>query len=681
MTCWHYSLVSFKFYCCIVVLSLLYMPCTAQSDLQYLRQYWYSPNTSFDPQTADTHAIKTQLRIADSLVSLQPPQDSGRVLALQALSTSVHLNYTLGIAHAFNTVGSYYYNKGMYDTAIFFFRKSLIYTRRLNYSSGLYRIYNNLAEAYFYKGNYEASIDNYEQVIAVLKADTTGFPPKMLTTAYCNVGLIWTRVKVGDQALEAFQKAGLLAEQTDDSMMKAPIEARIAAALILKKAYKEGEARYLSAMEYAKVYKQLHYQIEVANSLAHLYVAQNRIADAKTYTLEALRLLSLTPEKEEKRKNNHDLLHAEHNLGLIYLLDNRVDKAGPLLLQAFSGAKASGSKDLVPHMEPDVAAYFAAIGDYKKAYDHMRHYALLRDTLLEEQKSKVIANWMQARVNEKDKELMAQQLRITQQQNQLQSKNFWIGAVALGSLLLLSALVAFARSYRHKQRLQQVALLRLQQEQEINQLKAQVRGEEQERNRIAMELHDGIASQLWAIKLNVDSLQQQNSLPDNYQISLQSIYHQLEDTTQEVRKTAHNLMPDLLLEEGLGTALASLCERIKKQTDLEVDFLEYGQIPRMDEEIELSLYRMIQELIQNVLKHATGATQLLVQLSCTDALLNITVEDNGAGFTEADPMSAKGMGLRHMEKRVKALNGHIDVQSIPDKGTTVYLEFDIQNLL
>src|SRR5690606_11749826 len=112
-------------------------------------------------------------------------------------------------------------------------------------------------------------------------------------------------------------------------------------------------------------------------------------------------------------------------------------------------------------------------------------------------------------------------------------------------------------------------------------------GEEQERNRLALELHDGIASQLWAIKLNVDSLQQQDSFHGSQRQSLRTIYQQLDDTTREVRKTAHNLMPDLLLDEGLATALASLCDKIKKQTELEVDFLEFGTIPRMDEEIEL----------------------------------------------------------------------------------------------
>lgn len=676
MACRYYSLVYYGIYCCIMGLSLSSIPCKAQSDLEEFRQYWYYPDADPDPVAGDTNAIKLNLSVADSLVPYLP--DSAKGLAFQALRKSIQLKFTLGTAHALNTLGAYYYQKGLHDSAIYFFQKALVYTRQLNYNPGLFRIYTNLAASYFYQGNYEPSIEAYEEVIKVIEKDTSKHTIKRLISTYCNTGMIWTRLKAGDQALAVFEKADKLAEKSGDSMMKAPIAARIAAALVLKKAFKQGEAKYLSAIEIARKYKQPHFQIEIANSLAHLYVAQNRLAEARAYTLEVLRLLSQFPDPNYAK---NDRLHAEHNLGLIYLLEHQLNKAGPLLLNAFYEAKASGFADLVPHMEPDVAAYFAARGDYEKAYEHMRHYAIHRDTLLEVQKDKVLANWMQARINEKDKELMAQQLHISQQKSQLQAKNFWIGGVALGAILLISAFIAFIRNYRNKQRLQHATLERLQQEQEINQLKAQVRGEEQERNRIAMELHDGIASQLWAIKLNVDSLQQQNSLPESHQTSLQSIYHQLEDTTQEVRKTAHNLMPDLLLEEGLGTALASLCERIKKQTDLEVDFLEYGNVPRMDEEIELSLYRMIQELIQNALKHARGATQLLVQLSCTDTLLNITVEDNGAGFSENDPAVGKGIGLRHIEKRVKAMNGHIDLQSIADKGTTVYLEFDIQNLL
>jgi tetratricopeptide (TPR) repeat protein len=546
MDCRHYKLVYYGIYCCIMSLFLSSMTCRAQSGLEELRQYWYYPDASFTMLLSDTNVIKEKLRIADSTVYQLP--DKSRILALQALDKSIQLGFLFGAAHSLNTLGSCYIQKGMYDSAIFFFRKALVYTQQLNYGPGLFRVYSNLAESYFYNGNYEASIENYDQVIAVLKKDSALFPIKKLITAYCNTGLIWLSLNAADQALIVFKKANDLAEKSGDSMMTAPIAARIGGALLFKKKYKQAESYYLRAIKIAKVYKQQHFEVETANSLAHLYIAQGRLEEAKTYTLEALHLLDELAKKNGPGKGNYDRLHAEHNLGVIYLQKHQLDKAAPLLLKAFSVAKASGLKDLIPHMEPDVAAFFAAKGEYKKAYDHIRHYALLRDTLLEQQKDKALSNWMQARINEKDKAMLSQKLEITQQQKKLQAKNFWIGGTAFGSLLLLTASLAFLRSYKNRQRLQQAAFGRLQQEQEINQLKAQVRGEEQERNRIAMELHDGIASQLWAIKLNVDSLQQQHQLNGVFQHNLHTIYQQLDDTAQEVRKTAHNLMPDLLLE-------------------------------------------------------------------------------------------------------------------------------------
>lgn len=676
MTGRHYKVI-YGLWCCLLALVVPLPPGLAQSTREPRPS---GPSDSpFVIRFSDTSDIKNDLRIADSLVSRDP--EAASALARTALKKSRHGRYKLGLAHALHTLGASYYFRGLHDSAIYYYEKSLRYVLQLNYRPALYRLYTNLGESYFYHGAYESAIVHFENALDILETDRLPDSTRKALITYGNLGLVWARLRAGEQALAVFEKARALAERTGNRSMQAPITARIASAMLIKKDYKKAEAYFLQALDIAEAQDQLHYQIEIANSLAHHYIAMNRLESAQLYSNKVLELLHEQGPSGHKYDRLNDRLHAEHNLGLIYLQKNQVQKAGPLLLKAFEEAQASGSRDLVLHMEPDLAAYFAATGNYKSAYAHMQHYARSRDTILEAQKDKVLSNWMKARMSEKDKALVAQQLRISQQQRRLQAKNFWIGGALIGAVLLAGGFIVFVRNHRNRQRLQQATIHRLEQEQEINQLKAQVRGEEQERNRLALELHDGIASQLWAIKLNVDSLQQQEQFNGKHRQSLRTIYQQLDDTTQEVRKTAHNLMPDLLLEEGLATALASLCDKIKKQTELEVDFLEFGTIPRMDEEIELSLYRMIQELIQNVLKHAGKATQLLVQLSCTESLLNITVEDNGSGFTGEAPTASKGLGLHHVERRVKALQGHMDLQSIPGKGTTIYLEFDIQHLL
>ncbi len=363
--------------------------------------------------------------------------------------------------------------------------------------------------------------------------------------------------------------------------------------------------------------------------------------------------------------------------GAVYLHMKDYAKARPLLTDAYEQAKAMQNGELIESMEPDLAELYAATGEFEKAYRHQKNYADIKDSLFNNERSRSIEVLMNTKVAEKDKAVLTQKLHIAQQKGQLQKKNIWIGGSLLISLLLISLSFALIRNFRHNQKLQQSQINQLSQKQEINQLKAQVRGEEQERQRIARELHDGIASQLWAIKLNVESIQQNRKNKTEGNSNLTPVFQQLNDVTVDVRKTAHNLMPDLLLKEGLAAAVRSLCEKTDRNTKLDVHFQAFGALPKIDKEVELSIYRMVQELIQNVLKHAMDASNLLVQLSYVNTLLSITVEDNGK--VVSNTQNIDGVGLQQIRKRTEAFKGHFDLQSISGKGTTAYLEFDLKH--
>jgi len=626
---------------------------------------------SFTPSLA---GIKELLFTADrSLKSNRP--DSARYMATLAWEQSAGIGYIQGIAHSLNTIGVALQQQGLHDSAIAYFDRSLTFAQKTGNKRNLYRLHLNLGTSYFHTGKYGSVLEHYLLALKQMERNNSVYTAGDSVALYCNIGIVWARLKAFDQSYQTLSEALEIAERAQDTLHLGDVYARIGEAHLLRQDWKGARNYYIKGLELSGKYNRTGSRIEILNSLAHLSLEEKNMEEAYIYTKEAMKLLQYEPDNYV-----YSGLHALHNLGMYYLERKQYRQAEAVLYPTLKRAEESGYKDIIPHMESDIARLYAATGRHELAYKHMLHYAMQKDTIFEEERSRSLDIWMKARMHEKDKELMAKQLFIARQENQLQSKNFLMIAVVAGSLLLIALFLAFLRSYRNKQKLQQSVIARLQQEQEISQLKAHVRGEEQERNRLARELHDGIASHLWAIKLNVDSLRQQEGWSGAGQRELSAIYKQLEDTTLEVRKTAHNLMPDLLLEEGLATALASFCERIGKQTDLEVDFMEYGIIPRMDEEIEISIYRMIQELVQNALKHAKGATALLVQISCTGNLLNITVEDNGIGFS-GNCTTQEGIGLRYIRKRVAALQGHMDVQSQPSKGTTIYIEFDIQHLL
>jgi signal transduction histidine kinase len=149
----------------------------------------------------------------------------------------------------------------------------------------------------------------------------------------------------------------------------------------------------------------------------------------------------------------------------------------------------------------------------------------------------------------------------------------------------------------------------------------------------------------------------------------------LEEASADLRKTAHNLMPEILLQEGLAKASLLFCERVRKGHSLQINTEIWGKVRRLPGDVELTTYRIIQELIHNILKHA-GASQALVQIVFHESQLCITVEDNGRGMP-ADDSHRDGIGLRTIRERVKLLNGQIDTVSTPGEGTSVYIELNL----
>jgi signal transduction histidine kinase len=254
----------------------------------------------------------------------------------------------------------------------------------------------------------------------------------------------------------------------------------------------------------------------------------------------------------------------------------------------------------------------------------------------------------------------------------------WLVGGAAVLLLLAAWFIIWYRNSSIKQRMQQKELDAVTQEQEIKTLQSMIKGEEKERTRMAREIHDGIMVQFSTIKMKL------KSVPDSYRDLrcaeyLDTEYYrqlvdQMEDATRDLRSTAHNLMPDMLLQDGLEDAVLYFCNNLKKNTNIDIEFQKHGQIPPLNKEFELAVYRIIQELLQNAMKHAQ-ASHILVQLAMlSDDLLTLTIEDNGKGF-DVDK-DIKGLGLASIRNRLKVMNGYIDIHSRQGQGTSVHIEFE-----
>lgn len=163
--------------------------------------------------------------------------------------------------------------------------------------------------------------------------------------------------------------------------------------------------------------------------------------------------------------------------------------------------------------------------------------------------------------------------------------------------------------------------------------------------------------------------------PDNMAVFERSL-DMIDTSIRELRRVAHNMMPEMLTKFGLDEALNEYCNTINTTKLLTVKYQSLGMDARIDKSTEIIVYRIVQELLNNIMKHAV-ATETFVQLIRENNRLNIVVEDNGKGFDTALLEQHKGAGWVNIRSRVDYLKGQLDIHSEPGKGTLVNIEFNV----
>jgi signal transduction histidine kinase len=150
----------------------------------------------------------------------------------------------------------------------------------------------------------------------------------------------------------------------------------------------------------------------------------------------------------------------------------------------------------------------------------------------------------------------------------------------------------------------------------------------------------------------------------------------IDSSIRELRRVAHNMMPEMLAKFGLDEALKEYCNTINTAKLLTVKYQSFGMETRLDNSVEIIVYRIIQELLNNTMKHAI-ATEAFVQLIREGTRLNVVVEDNGKGFDTGLMANNKGAGLANVRSRVDYLKGELAIHAKPGSGVLVNIEFNL----
>jgi len=312
----------------------------------------------------------------------------------------------------------------------------------------------------------------------------------------------------------------------------------------------------------------------------------------------------------------------------------------------------------------------------REAYEYMRKYAVLADSV---HRSQLVIDVNALEIKYRNAESLKEiaTLKARNEQIALRDRNSrllsWL--LTLTSLLLFVVALLSLLYYRNNRKLMRQKELNYRQQlkeiaqrQQLQFGQAVLQGEEQERRRVARDLHDGLGGILAGVKINLSG--QVEAIPNGKRTEWTRIMGQLDHSVTELRRIAHNMMPVNLLKFGLRVALKDLCESLITPAT-SIDFQALGIEDNLSEETQIHIYRIVQELLSNAVKHAE-AGHIILQCSQDNNTFLITQEDDGKGF---DPtVTPLGMGLSNIRNRVGFLKGRIEIDSAINEGTIINIE-------
>lgn len=633
------------------------------------------------PETCDTAEVDRCISRTKDL--MEKDDDSVFYLLNRAVHQSYHCNFNDRIVRSLTELAAWHFGHDI-DKSIYYAHLALHEYESRHVAARkklqiIYKAYNILAKAYETKGVIDSSAYYYYVLNDVIEKGTIT-DPEYAVSVYSQLALFWLNSNwdINNGYIEPTRFFIEKAKAAEARVKPTSVEAFIS--YMLQGGYFFCTKQYDSSRYYYLEFLKQRERMNTSNvtwesamylNVSETYLAQNnpdaaivylqktlalksKLAFAPRYLLLAYIYLSKAYYEQKKYVNSIQAFETVlHHVASVNFLTKEV----------IEGYKVAG----------DAAE---ALGVMNKAIYYKNTYIQLHDSLMKKDKLDMMNRLqIQYRMAEKDKELAKKQLIIAESESRVRKRNFWITGISMVTIFLLVVFFLWRRTAKHKQHLQQEEINNLQQKMEIASLHATIEGAEQERKRIARELHDGIGGLLAAAKLNFETVK------TTYHLYNRSDFTDglslLSEASAELRKTAHNMMPEILLHEGLVEAVAHFCASVSGNHPTHIHFQSFGAVQKFSPAFELAVYRIVQEVVHNILKHAK-ATEALVQMSFSEQIFDLSIEDNGIGIPENVRTKAGGMGLRSIADRVQSINGRISITNLSGKGTGIYLEVPLQ---
>lgn len=525
-------------------------------------------------------------------------------------------------------LGNLSLGKGALDEAIEYYYRGIRLTDNCSCEELRAVLYTMVADVKIQQKKYEVAQKYYYDAIQIQRHITNA--PQRLASTYYSLGSLYAKTGTLDSALVYYEKAITIFKATKD------------------------------LWQLSTVY----------GGKGNVYFELDEFDKAFTFYKEGLEL-------KEKVGDISGIAHAKYQIGNLLYEQGTFEEAKTYVFSALDMAREHKIAKLIPQAYRNLSEIEEKLNAPERALSFYKNYIDFRDTLLNKEKEKEIKEVEEKYQNEELKLKNEQQAAVAKLDKVI--RNIIIGVLVL--LIFIAFMIA--RHYQQKrktalkmaqqqEKLYQQEVLQLQQAGELRAMNASQDGQEKERKRIAEALHNSMGSLLSAIQMHFQTISetitfQQNDTEVLFNKSLELI----REAAVTNRDIAHEMMPPILMKFGLGASLDSLAEKMKSP-GVNVSTAVFGLEKRLPEELELSLYRIIDELINNIIKHAK-ASEISIQLIEHEDMLNVIVEDNGRGFNYNPNNKNYGMGLNNIMTRVNHFAGSFEIDSSVGNGTTIII--------
>lgn len=580
--------------------------------------------------------------------------DTARQYGIQALSLAREAGIDTLEVEALHNIGVTYEAQGDYDDALAFLEPALELRNKIGNDLKTANTLNNLGIVSDGKGDFTEALDYYFSALRIFEKAADKSKIAMM---YTNIGVVLKQRKDFKEAASYYRNAMTIYQQLGNKFGVAACYANLGSSYFYVPMY---DSSLFYSIEASKAFEELNILQFLPTTLGNAGMAYDKLGKKK----ESKEVLSRAIALHEKYDNKKDLSFALRYLGSVYRGERNFSEAKKNVNRALEIAARINAKQQLLEAHQELSQIHEAEGNLSKALDEFRAYDILKDTLFEDDKTKAIAE-LQTKYETEKKE---SEIKFLRQENDLKDSRLERNQALVGLLVLfVIALIVFGYLVRNRLTLKQKAELEhTKASLREAQLAAVITSQEAERKRFAADLHDGLGQLISAVRLNLSKEQVEKR-------SLDQAVEVLNEMNSEIRNIAFNLMPQVLIKNGLTDALQELASRVNRSEEIRIKIGAYDVEPIHETDKKVALYRICQEWINNVIKYS-GCTDINVQLVQHLQELVITIEDNGNGFDMSALMLSQGNGWKNIQSRLAMIHAHIDIDTIQGrKGTTVVI--------